>query len=188
MAAHGFKPLRHLAGGEVRTSEYTIDTTYSTAIYTGDPVKLVADGDIELAAAGNTILGIFQGVSYKESNGEVKFSRYWPGAVSGGTDIKALVIDDPFVTYSAFDDGDSDFLTAADVGTSADHVAVSGSTVTGVSGAMIDTDGATASAAGFKIIRRIDRPGNSFGTANGDQVEIEVMLNESFFNSGTAGI
>ena len=82
MAAHGFKPLRHLSGGEIRTSEYTIDTTYSTAIYTGDPVKLVADGDIELAAAGNVILGVFQGVSYKKSDGEVVFTKHWPGAVS----------------------------------------------------------------------------------------------------------
>ena len=78
MAAHGFKPLRHLSGGEIRTSEYTIDTTYSTAIYTGDPVKLVADGDIELAAAGNVILGVFQGLSYKMSDGVGVFTKHWP--------------------------------------------------------------------------------------------------------------
>ena len=54
MAAHGFKPLRHLAGGEIRNSEYTIAIAYDTAIYTGDPVKLVAGGGIELAAAGQT--------------------------------------------------------------------------------------------------------------------------------------
>ena len=52
MAAHGFKPMRHLAGGTIRTSEYTIAIDYDTAIYTGDPVKLVAAGGVEIAAAG----------------------------------------------------------------------------------------------------------------------------------------
>ena len=188
MAAHGFKPLRHLAGGEIRNSEYTIAIAYDTAIYTGDPVKLVAGGGIELAAAGNTILGVFQGVSWKASDGEVKFERYWPGAQSGATDVKAVVIDDPFVTYSVWDDADSDYLTSADVGTSANHVAGSGSTVTGISAVKLDTSDASATAAGFKIIRKVDRPGNDWSTANDTLVEVEVMLNESFFNSGTAGI
>ena len=150
MAAHGFKPLRHLTGGQIRTSDYLIAIAYDTSIFTGDPVKLVAGGGIELAAAGNTILGIFQGVSWTASDGEVKFSRYWPGAQSGATNVSALVIDDPYVTYSVFDDGDSDFLTIADVGFSADHVAGSGSTVTGISAVKLDTSSASATAAGFK--------------------------------------
>jgi len=188
MAAHGFKPLRHLTGGQVRTSDYLIAIAYDTSIFTGDPVKLVAGGGIELAAAGNTILGIFQGVSWTASDGEVKFSRYWPGAQSGATNVSALVIDDPYVTYSCFDDGDSDFLTIADVGFSADHVAGSGSTVTGISAVKLDTSSASATAAGFKIIRAVTRPGNDYGTANGSQVEVEVMVNEPFFAHNTAGI
>jgi hypothetical protein len=188
MAAHGFKPLRHLTGGEIRTSDYLIAIAYDTAIFTGDPVKLVAGGGIELAAAGNIILGIFQGVSWTASDGEVKFSRYWPGAQSGATNVSALVIDDPYVTYSCFDDGDSDFLTIADVGFSGDHVAGSGSTVTGISAVKLDTSSASATAAGFKIIRAVTRPGNDYGTANGSQVEVEVMVNEPFFAHNTAGI
>jgi len=188
MAAHGFKPLRHLTGGQIRTSDYLIAIAYDTSIFTGDPVKLVAGGGIELAAAGNTILGIFQGVSWTASDGEVKFSRYWPGAQSGATNVSALVIDDPYVTYSVFDDGDSDFLTISDVGFSADHVAGSGSTVTGISAVKLDTSSASATAAGFKIIRAVTRPGNDYGTANGSQVEVEVMVNEPFFAHNTAGI
>ena len=188
MAAHGFKPLRHLTGGQIRTSDYLIAIAYDTSIFTGDPVKLVAGGGIELAAAGNTILGIFQGVSWTASDGEVKFSRYWPGAQSGATNVSALVIDDPYVTYSVFDDGDRDILTIADVGCSADHVAGSGSTVTGISAVKLDTSSASATAAGFKIIRAVTRPGNDYGTANGSQVEVEVMVNEPFFAHNTAGI
>jgi hypothetical protein len=188
MAAYGFKPLRHLSGGQIRTNEYTVAIDYATAIYTGDPVKFVAGGTIELAAAGNVILGVFQGVSYAKSDGEVVFARYWPGAVSAATDVVALVIDDPMVSYSVFDDGDSDFLTLADQGGCADHVAGSGSALTGISAVALDTSGASNSVAGFKILRKVNRPGNVYGSANGDQVEVEVKVNEPFLAHHTAGI
>jgi len=188
MAAYGFQPLRHLSGGEIRTSEYTIAIDYSTEIFSGDPVKIVAAGTLEVAAAGNVILGVFQGVSYVKSDGEVVFSKYWPGAVSGATDVVALVIDDPMVTYKVHDDAVSDFLTAADLGTSGDHVAGSGSTATGLSGYMLDTSGCSAAQAGWKVVRKLALPDNDYGSAAGSQVQMEVTLNESFFGQFTAGI
>ena len=188
MAAYGFQPLRHLSGGEIRTSEYTIAIDYSTEIFSGDPVKFVAAGTIEVAAASNVILGVFQGVSYKKSDGEVVFSKYWPGAVSGATDVVALVIDDPMVTYKVHDDAVSDFLTAADLGTSGNHVAGSGSTATGLSGYMLDTSDCSAAQAGWKVVRKLALPDNDYGSAAGSQVQMEVALNESFFGQFTAGI
>jgi len=188
MAAYGFQPLRHLSGGEIRTSEYTIAIDYSTEIFSGDPVKIVAAGTLEVAAAGNVILGVFQGVSYVKSDGEVVFSKYWPGAVSGATDVVALVIDDPMVTYKVHDDAVSDFLTAADLGTSGDHVAGSGSTATGLSGYMLDTSGCSSAQAGWKVVRKLALPDNDYGSAAGSQVQMEVTLNESFFGQFTAGI
>ena len=188
MAAYGFQPLRHLSGGEIRTSEYTIAIDYSTEIFSGDPVKIVAAGTLEVAAAGNVILGVFQGVSYVKSDGEVVFSKYWPGAVSGATDVVALVIDDPMVTYKVHDDAVSDFLTAADLGTSGDHVAGSGSTATGLSGYMLDTSDCSSAQAGWKVVRKLALPDNDYGSAAGSQVQMEVTLNESFFGQFTAGI
>ena len=46
----GFWPIRHLTGGTIRQSEYTIATGYATALFKGDIVKLVAGGGIEAAA------------------------------------------------------------------------------------------------------------------------------------------
>ena len=92
------------------------------------------------------------------------------------------------VTYKVYDDADSDFLTSADLGTSADHVAGSGSTSTGLSGYMLDTSGASASQAGWKVIRKLPLPDNNYGSAAGSQVQMEVSLNESFFGQFTAGI
>ena len=61
-AAFGFRPVRHLTGGVIRTEEMNIAANYGTAIYTGSVVEAVAAGGIEIAAAGDTQLaGIFVG-------------------------------------------------------------------------------------------------------------------------------
>ena len=62
-AAFGFKPTRHLTGGQIRTEEYAIAANYGSAIYTGQVVEAVAGGGIEAAAAGDTQqAGVFAGV------------------------------------------------------------------------------------------------------------------------------
>ena len=66
-AAFGFRPVRHLTGGVIRTEEMNIAANYDTAIYTGNVVEAVAAGGIEIAAAGDTQLaGIFGGCFYTE--------------------------------------------------------------------------------------------------------------------------
>ena len=60
-AAFGFRPVRHLTGGEIRANEYTIAANYGTDIFQGQCVKAVTAGGIEAAAAGNVILGVFGG-------------------------------------------------------------------------------------------------------------------------------
>ena len=57
-AAFGFRPVRHLSGGEIRTNEYSIAANYGTAIYHGQCVIAVTAGGVEAAAAGNVVLGV----------------------------------------------------------------------------------------------------------------------------------
>jgi len=178
MAAYGFKPHRHLSGGVIRAQEYLISAAYTTKIHTGAPVKIVS-GYINLAAAGDTMVGIFGGVSYVNSAGETKFSRYWTGETSA-TNIKAFVYDDPDILFSCYDDGVSDYLTQADVGTTGDHVAGTASDITGVSGAMLDTS-TVGTDAGFRLIGLVPAPGAAFGTANGTQAEVIVLINEHLY-------
>jgi len=178
MATYGFKPYRHMSGGDIRNNEYDILPAYTTKIYTGDPVKL-ASGYLNLAAAGDTMVGIFAGCSYVNSVGEQKFSRYWTGEASA-TNIKALVWDDPDILFSCSDDGNSDYLTQADVGTTGDHIAGTGSVVTGISGAMLDTS-TVGTDLGFRFIERVKRDDNPFGTTNGDKVEVAVLINEHLY-------
>lgn len=186
MAAYGFRPARHLKGGTIRAWENTIASGYNTAIYAGDLVTLAADGTITRASAGSVPYGVFDGVLYTTGTNEVVFSYYWP-ASTVASNIKAFVYNDPSIVFRCYDDADSDFLTAADVGTSADIVVGTANTAYGFSGMMLDTSNASATAGQLKILGKVDTPGNDWGTANGDQVEIEVIINESFIEA-TAGI
>lgn len=178
----GAWPLRHLSGGTIRPSEYPIDASYSTNIFTGDFVKLVAGGGIEAAAAGNRLLGVFAGVQYTASDGEVVFKRYWDSPASA-TDIKAYVYDDPNIVFGIQSAGST---AAADVGTLGDHVAGSGDTSTGQSGHEINGTTSTG-AAGLRVLGKIDTPDNDWGT----NVNLEVQIYEHEFSRvdpGTPGV
>lgn len=175
----GFRPARHLSGGTIRADEYTIASTYNTAIYSGDPVKAVAGGGIELAAAGDRVLGIFKGVQYTGSDGEFHFSAYWPAsqALLTGTTAKAMVFTDPNIVYEVQSGGTP---TIADNFTLADHVAGTGSAVSGQSGAYLSGT-MTSADAGFRVHRLVDKPGNS-----GQYALLEVSIFEHEFSRNDA--
>ena len=129
-APSGARPFRHLSGGMIRASEYKIASGTSSNIFTGDFVKLLATGYIDVASAGNRILGVFAGVKYTASDGEVVYKKYFPTGTTtlASADVTAYVYDDPNITYRIQSAGSADF---ADIGNLADHVAGSGSTTTG---------------------------------------------------------
>ena len=155
----GFTPSRHLTGGVIRANEYRIASAYGTSIFKGDPVKLINDGTIQLAAAGDRILGIFQGVQWVATDGSVQFNERWIASTTlqTGSVARAMVVDDPNVLFEV-QSGGTPALT--NVGNLADHVAGTGSTVTGMSGAYLDSTMGTG-AAGFRIRSIVDKPGNS---------------------------
>ena len=186
-APAGAKPFRHLSGGMIRASEYKIASGTSSNIFTGDFVKLLATGYIDVASAGNRILGVFAGVKYTASDGEVIYKKYFPTGTTtqGSADVTAYVYDDPNITYRIQSAGSADFT---DIGNLADHVAGSGSTTTGQSGHEVSGTTGTGTA-GLRILRLIDDPDNSAGT-NG---ELEVVIYEHELNQhidadGTPGV
>lgn len=162
----GFWPVRHLTGGTIRLSEYTLASAYSENIYRGDLVKLVTAGGVEVAAAGNRFLGIFEGVSYKNGAGEVIYAKVW-AEDTVATEIKVFVYDDPRLVYGVQSAGST---VAADVGELGDHVNTAGSLLTGQSAQ--ELSGTTSTAyAGLRVIGKIDEPGNDWGT----NVLLEVL-------------
>ncbi len=181
----GFWPIRHLTGGTIRTNEYAIATGYGTNIFKGDVVKLVAGGGIELAAAGNRFVGVFNGVSYKNAAGEMVFSQYWPASTTA-TEIKAQVYDDPNIVFGVQSAGST---VEADIGNLGDHVAGTGSTTTGTSAHELNGSTGTG-VAGFRVLGKVDSPDNAYGT----NVNLEVQPAEHEYNQhidwadGTPGV
>lgn len=185
-APKGAVPIKHLDGSPWNGSlnEYLIASAYNTTIYFGDFVKMTATGKIELAAAGNTILGVFQGVNYRNSSGEVVFSKYWPASTAtfNSEDAKALVVDQPDVIFEMQQDSDTDTPSQADIGTNADFIAThTGSTLTGLSKEEVDTSTCTSATANLRILRFVPKPDNAVGA----YAKVEVLINEHFYKTTT---
>jgi len=182
-AAFGFRPVRHLTGGQIRTEEHKIAANYNTAIYTGQVVTAVTAGGISAAAAADVQqIGVFGGVFYTDpTTSKPTWSAYYP-ASTNASDLKASVYTDPYIVFEAQHDGTG---TAALNYAAMDFTGVAGSTITGQSTSEIDTD-TNATDNGFKQIGISTDPENSdTGSAN---VNAYVVFNvgEHVFKVDTA--
>ena len=160
-AAFGFRPVRHLTGGLIRTNEYKIAANYGTSIFQGTPVLAVTAGGIEVAddssGTPSVILGIFGGCFYTDpTTSKPTFSNYYP-ASTNASDIVAQVYDDPRIVFEVQHDGTG---TAAKNFGAFDFVGKSGSTTTGRSTGELDTTTVTTSGQ-FKQIGISKDPNNS---------------------------
>ena len=157
-AAFGFRPVRSLVGGELRTEEYAIAANHGTSIFAGQVVEAVAGGGIEQAAAGDTQqIGVFEGCFFTDpSTSKPTFKAFYP-ASTNASDIKATVHVDPFTVFEAQHDGTG---TAAMNNSAFDFVGTAGSTINGQSTSEIDTS-TSGTSGGFKQIGISTDPDNS---------------------------
>src|SRR5690348_15564085 len=115
--------LRYHPTGQSRAKAMTIDAAYNTAIGYGDAVILDTNGTITVGTATNDLIGVFAGVQYKDATGKPTYSKRWPGAVTGATEIIAWVYDDPANVYEAqVEAGGTAFVQTA-IGAQTDMVA-----------------------------------------------------------------
>jgi len=162
--AFGFKPTRHLTGGQIRAEEYAIAANYGSDIFSGQVVEAVAGGGIEAAAAGDTQqAGVFGGVFYTDPTTSKPTFKAFYAASTNASDLKATVYADPYIVYEAQHDGTG---TAAMNNSAFDFTGVAGSTTTGQSTSEIDTS-TSGTSGGFKQIGISKDPDNSdTGSAN----------------------
>ena len=184
-AAFGAKPVRHLTGGVIRATEYKIVKEYAANVFTGDFVQLAATGYVQVGAATNRLLGVFNGCKYTASNGEIIFKRYWPAdtATLSDGDVSAYVYDDPNIVFAIQSSGSTVF---ADIGNLGNHVVTAGSTSTGQSKHEIDGTTGTGTA-GLRVLGLYDEPKNAYGT----NVVLETVIWEhelSGHDQSTAGV
>lgn len=167
-APHGFRPVRHLTGGTVRTNVYNL-VAANSAIGVGDVIVQTDTGEVNRGAADPTA-GTVVGVAAE------------PKAASDGGDI--LVWDDPDIIYEAqMDDGTT---YTVQTGMNLNYNIVDGTPVNGVSIQEIDEgSAATTSTLPLKALRLYKAVDNAFGQFN----RIEVILNTHVARGvGTAGV
>ncbi len=155
-APFGFRASFHNSG-QIRPKAYTIASAYAANIFSGDPVKLVDAGTVQLGTSDGTrsgtvdgisLLGIFAGCQFNDSLGKPTVSPYWPSGTTA-TEIIAYVYDDPETLFNVQysnpgTPGTTTMQTA--VGEEMDWVVASpgGSTSTGLSNTQIGVIQATS--------------------------------------------
>jgi hypothetical protein len=92
---------------------YPIESGYATALAVGDPVKLTS-GYIVKATNGADAIGVLHSVSYIDSTGTPVWNKYWPASTTG-TNIEALVLDDPNASFNALADGPIPLVEIGDI-------------------------------------------------------------------------
>jgi hypothetical protein len=186
-APYGFQPINRVDGmpyaGQTRL--IPIASTYNTAIFTGDLVKIVAAGTIEKFTGTTTgsPAGVCVGVQYVNSLGQFTPDQYYPG--TSVTDAYAIVVDDPLAAFRvAVTAADSSMSSAAraGVGSNMSVLAGTGDTATGNSGASV-LAGSEAGTAGL-VVRVIDTVDET-KTAADTFVEIIVKINLHQYNNTT---
>ena len=182
-AAFGFRPVRHLTGGQIRTEEANIANNYNTAIYTGQVVTAVTAGGITAAAAGDVQqAGVFGGVFYTDpTTNKPTWKAYYP-ASTAAADIKASIYMDPDIVFEAQHDGTG---TAALNFASGNFVGVGGSTATGQSTQELDSDTFTTTASGFKQIGISTDPDNSDTSSANCNAYVVFNTGENVFKFAT---
>jgi hypothetical protein len=141
---YGFTPINRIDGMPYAgaTQQLPIASTYNTAIFNGDTVKLVAGGTIEKSGATTTgtILGVFMGCQYVNAQGQTIQAQYYPG--TSATNAIAYVVVDPSAAFkvavtNSGTPGTVTYANATIVGCNVATVAGTGSTTTGDSGSSV---------------------------------------------------
>ena len=189
-SAFGLIPVAHVGqtdnnGGQ---TQYSIGDTQTTAIFTGDPVKYKSDGTVEVATAGDPVVGVFGGCFYTDpTTSKPTWSPYFPAALAPG-DAKAFIWDNPMQTFIVQQDSVVSNLLAANLNENANLIFNAGNTTTGVSGVEIDSSSADVTAAlQVRLIDFYAVPSNNT-TANNSVFVVKINNHQLMAGTGTLGV
>ena len=187
-APYGLTPINSVDGKPYAgaTRLIPIASTYNTAIFNGDIVRVAAGGTIEKStvtvdsttAAANNTYGVFMGVQYVNAQNQLIQAQYYPGNAAA-TSAVAYVVDDPMaafkvaVTFS----GNATVTTVNQsiVGTNMSVRQGTGSTTTGDSAVSVYATNAQGNAAALPV--RVVEVVPATATSAGAFTEVVVKLN-----------
>lgn len=189
---NGFVPVGTYGSGGYVGDVRVFLADQSTAIYIGDPVKsggsagaagvtvygLDCEGvpNVDVAAAGNTLLGVVVGFSPKQTDLSVLHKE--------ATSTKRLAYVDvsPYTIYEVQEDNIGNDIAVTQVGNNFDLAYTAGNATTGISGALLDSSDSTGTAtAQFRLLSLSKRVDNSLGTS----AKWLVMINEHEYKTTT---
>ena len=188
-AAFGLRPIGKV--GQNRDaqglSEYSIAASTSSAIYQNDPVKAASTGAIDVAAAGDTLIGSLNGVFYTDATTSKPTWANHLEASNAATDIVGFVSDDPYERFEI--QGNSTFATAA-VFSLADIEYTAGNAANYVSKVELDRASLSLNSGQLKVIG-ITKDDENDNTASAgvlaSNANVVVTINEHFLK-GTTGV
>lgn len=186
----GLSPVRTVSGqvytGAART--YYIASSNGNNLFIGDPVIVSGTGDANgvpgivraTAGSGNYVTGAIVGflTAYPNNTSAPNLNiTYWPASTEG----YALVCDDPDMLYQVQVSGS---FAVTDLSNNANLTIGSGSTITGLSGAELDsTSIGTGATKQLRIIEVAQLADNTVGT----NAKVLVKLNTSS-QTNTTGV
>ena len=189
-AAFGLKPIGKIGqnADNQGLTEYLIADNYASAIYQGDPVKAVAGGTVEVAAAENTnLVGVFWGqfITKDPTTGKPTYRNYYTQTnVANGEEIRAFVYDDPYERFE-IQSNNASASAATDVFELADIEYTAGSTINGVSKVELDDSTFVTTSAQLQVVGvSKDIENNDLTSAN---VNFVVRINEHLYKQ-TVGV
>lgn len=168
-AAFGLKPLnRDFSAYTGTLARYFVPSSDGTALFVGDPVTVVGTGvstngvpHVTRSTAGNAqqITGVIVGF---EADGIIP-TIYRPAS----TARYLLVCDDPDALFEIQEDAVGGALAVTGISANAELIAGSGSTITGISGWMLDSSTTPGDASSqLRVERFVDRADNEVAVAN----------------------
>ena len=175
-AAFGLKPIGKV--GQNRDSqglsEYSIAAS-SSAIYFNDPVIMAATGEVQVAAAGNPLLGSLGGIFFTDASTSKPTYANHLDASNTATDIVGFVSDDPYERFEV-QSNNASASAVTDVGKTADVEYTAGSSPDYVSKVELDDSTLNTTAQQLKIMGISKDPDNDeVGSAN---VNFSVIIAE----------
>ena len=177
----------------VQVTDYTVASALLPSnLFTGDPIRIDPAGTVvpTSVTANKKIGGVFQGISYKNADGEQKFSRHFTGGTTA-TDVKVFIADDPDQTF--FIQADATVTASTYSGYNSMNAAMlagsGGSTITGNSSYVLDASSLAITQQQLRVIRRAPWDTGESATGKTDQYPwYEVRINMHFDNFITTTI
>ena len=161
----GLQPI----GPILSAREYKLSAAYAQDLFIGDPVVAIATGrDVNIATPGSTnaILGSILAI-YDANKVPL---NYWDSGHTGEGYV--VVADHPDQLFVCQGDGDTSYLDENDCNGNVPLVSAAGSTVNYRSQWELDDSAAAGAEAAeqIRLIRPVDRPDNTVGSANCDWI------------------